>query len=130
MVRADAAEPVSVCVKFTAEERHLLVRRAREAGLPLVDYIRTRVLAEAGCEEQVLRHLVEELTRVAEYNRQAVADWESEAGEGASEKPSAQRDRIAKEVRESLTRQEIATLAEFFKPAFDAGLWPGPREKS
>jgi len=98
------------------------MRRARDAGLPLADFIRERVLAEAGCEEQVLRHLVEELIRVAEDNRRA--DRESEAAERSLESPSAQRDRIVKEVRESLTQQEIATLAEFFKPAFDAGLWP------
>lgn len=48
----------------------------------------------------------------------------------ALENPGAQRDRIVKEVRESLTQQEIATLAEFFKPAFDAGLWPEPSDAS
>ncbi|WP_202843209.1 hypothetical protein [Luteimonas saliphila] len=117
-------------MKYSAEERDLLVRRARDAGLPLNDYIREQVLAEAGCEEQVLRHLVEELTRVAEDNRRAVAEGGAEAEEGTSERPSTQRDRIAKEVRESLAQQEIAALAEFFKPAFDAGRWPGVKAES
>lgn len=126
MARADAAEPASVCVKFSAEERRLLMRRASDAGLPLADFIRERVLAEAGCEEQVLRHLVEELTRVAEDNRRA--HREPEAAEMSLENLGARRDRIVKEVRKSLTQQEIAILAEFFKPAFDAGLWPEPSD--
>lgn len=130
MIRADAAEPVPVCVKFSAKERRLLAHRAHAAGLPLVAYIRERVLAEAGCEDHVLLHIVEELATVARDNRRAAEKLESEAKKGASQNPSAQRDRIAMEVRESLTQQEIVCLAEFLKPAFDAGLWPLLRETS
>src|SRR5690606_38314270 len=114
MVRA-AAAPASVCVKFSAAEVRLLARRARDADRPLADYIRERVLAEASCEEQVLRYLVEQLAKVAEDNQRAVADRESRAEEGSLEASDAQRDRIVKEVRESLTQHEIAVLAKFFK---------------
>jgi hypothetical protein len=41
------------------------------------------------------------------------------------ETPHARRDRFIKEVRDSLTERELEALAQFFKPGFDAGPWPG-----
>lgn len=130
MSRASSSYDAVINVKCSAAEKRLLIRRARDADLPLVDYIRGRVLAEAGCEKQILCYLVEELASVAEDNRRAGTGPVAEAEEGCSESASAQRDRIVREVRESLTQEEIARLAEFFKPAFDAGLWSEPSDAS
>lgn len=128
MARDRAAESAPVSVNFSAAEKRMLTRCARDAGQTLGEYIRERVLSEAGCEEQILRVLANEVTRTAEDARRAVAEGQAqtEASIGEpQESREAQRDRIAKEVRESLTQRELDALARFFKPAFDAGLWPG-----
>lgn len=129
MARARAAETAPVSVNLSAAEKRMLMRRSKDAGQTLAEYIRERVLAEACCEEQVLRFLADELNRNAEDARRAVAKGQSQAGaniEEPRESPAAQRDRIAKEVRESLTQHELDVLARLLKPAFDAGLWPEP----
>lgn len=104
----------------------MLMRRARDSGQTLAEYIRERVLAEAGCEEQVFRLLADELTRVAGETKRAIAEGRSPAAKAKEirESPEAQRHRIMKEIRESLTQRELDALARLLKPAFDAGLWP------
>lgn len=133
MARARAAETAPVSVNFSAAEKRMLMRRSKDAGQTLPEYIRERVLAEASCEEQVLRFLDDELTRTAKDARRAVAKQQTQGEasiEESRESPEAQRDRIAKEVRESLTQRELGALARLLKPAFDAGLWPEPPSAS
>ena len=130
MARARAAaDTAAISVNFSAAEKRMLTRRSRDAGQPLAEYIRECVLVEAGCEEQILRFLADELTRTAEDARRAVAEGQvqTEASiEECHESPVAQRNRIAKEARGSLTQRELDSLARFFNPAFDARLWPEP----
>lgn len=127
MARSSATKTLPISVNFSAAEKRMLTRRSRDAGQTLAEYIRERVLAEADCEEQVLRFLANELTRTADEARRVVAEGQAQT-EASIEEPQesreAQRDRIAKEVRESFTQRELDALARLFKPAFDAGLWP------
>lgn len=127
MARGRATKTAPVSVNFSAAEKSMLSHRARDAGQTPGEYIRERVLAEADCEEQILRFMADELTRTAEDAKRVVAEGrardESDVEE-PWESPEAQRGRIAKAVRESFTQRELDALARLFKPAFDAGLWP------
>lgn len=128
MARPSATETTPISVNFTAAEKRMLMQRSRETGQILAEYIRERVLAEVSCEEQVLRFLADELTQIAKKARRVVAAGQAQidvSTEELEESLEAQRARIVKEVRESLSEQQIDALAHFLKPAFDAGLWPG-----
>ncbi len=46
------------------------------------------------------------------------------------ELPEQQRARIAKEVRASLSDEQIKALTHFLNPAFEQGLWPGPMPRN
>lgn len=116
----------AVTVRFSSTEKQGLEQLANLYGQTLAEYIRERVLAESGREEQVLRLLFDELASAAKAADQtklkALVD---EAPEQLTETSQAQRERIMKEVRASLTDAEIEGLRRFFQPAFDKGLWPG-----
>ena len=116
----------SIAVTFTPEEKRKLVQLAGISSQSLADYIRERVLAESRAEEEVIGFLLNELAAAAmsavcaEIGQSARED----AGEPV-ESRERQRDRIAKEVRASLSDDEIDALSQFLKPAFEQGLWPG-----
>lgn len=127
MTRTSATEAASISVNFSVAEKNTLTRRARMGGQTLNEYIRERVLTEAGCEEQVLRFLMDELTRVADENRQAVAEEKAKAKASANksqESREAKTARIAKEMRESFTQAELDAGARVLKIAFDPRPWP------
>lgn len=122
-----STEPVTVT--FTVNEKRRLERVARDFGQTLDEYIRERVLAESSCEEQVLRFLADELAATAQQAEQALARMRSEEDpRKPAEMPQEEADRIVREVRASLKEEELDALARFFKPAFDAGLWPSRTE--
>ncbi|MCD9006303.1 hypothetical protein LDO31_08655 [Luteimonas sp. XNQY3] len=116
-----------IVVTFTSEERHKLAQLSELSGQSLADYIRERVLAESRAEEEVIRFLLNELVAAAmSAERAGIAQ---SAQEGARESVASldrQRDRrIAKEVRASLSDEQIDALAQFLSPAFEQGLWSG-----
>ena len=114
----------SIAIGFSAEERHRLAHLASLSGQSLSEYIRERVLAESRCEEQILRFLSGELSTIARAAKEATAPPALEDATRPAETPQAQRERLVKEVRDSLAEGELEALAQFFKPGFDAGLWP------
>src|SRR5690606_21758431 len=110
-------------VTFTREEKRRLVRLADIGGQSLADYIRERVLAESRAEEEAIRFLLNEVA-VAAMAAQRAQSGQS-GREGASEpveSPKRQRDRIAKEVRASLSGEQIDALSRMLAPAFNQGL--------
>lgn len=121
----------TVAVRFSSEEKRRLEQLAGQFGHTLAEYIRDRVLAESSCEEQVLRFLADELTAKMKKTEQAFEQMQSaRPPQKPSETPEEQKARIVKEVRDSLTEEELDALAHFFKPTFDAGIWPsGAKEE-
>ena len=126
MTRASATETTAVSVSFSAAEKRMLERRARAAGQTLDEYIRERVIAESGCEEQVFGFLVDELVEVGERTRQAIAVQDAASSDEPGGSREARRARIAKEIRQSLTQRELDALTSLFKSARDARLEPAP----
>ncbi|WP_202843459.1 hypothetical protein [Luteimonas saliphila] len=59
------AQNETVAVTFTREEKRKLVRLAGIGGQSLADYIRERVLAESGAEEEVILFLLNEVAAAA-----------------------------------------------------------------
>lgn len=107
------AQNESIAISFTPEEKRKLVQLAGITGQSMADYIRERVLAESRAEEEVIGFLLNELAAAA------MSAVRAEIGQSAREdagepvdSPERQRDRIAKEVRASLSE-------------FEQGLWPG-----
>lgn len=133
MTLSSVTKTAPVSVNFSAAEKRMLMLRARSAGQTLGEYIRERVVVESGPFEQVLRFLAEELALVGDQARQAVTAQQAESA-GSSGHPresrEAQRARIAKEVRETLTQNELDALASLFRPAFDAPLGLTPPKHS
>lgn len=121
----------SVKVAFTSEEKRKLVEFARIEDLSLADYIRKRVLAECRVEDEVFHLLLNDLARAAMSLQRAGIEQPDPEGAGAPlELPEQQRARIAKEVRASLSGEQIEALSQFLKPAFERGLWPGPMPRN
>ena len=117
----------SVKVAFTSEEKRKLVESARIEGRSLVDYIRERVLAECRVEDEMFHLLLDDLARAAAPLQGAgVGQPDPEDASTPLELPGQQRARIAKEVRASLSGEQIEALSNFLNPAFEQGLWPGP----
>ena len=117
----------SVKVAFTSEEKRKLVDSARIVGRSLADYIRERVLAECRVEDEVVHLLLNDVARAAMPLRCVgigQSDWDDASA--PLELPEQQRARIAKEVRASLSGEQIEALSQFLNPAFERGLWPGP----
>lgn len=115
----------SVRISFTAEEKRKLVESARIEGRSLADYICERVLAECRLEDEVF---LNDLARVAMPLRRAGTGQldPDDTTSAPQELPEQQRDRMAKEVRASLSREQIEALSQFLNPAFERGLWPAP----
>lgn len=121
MARARPTTSIAIGVEFSAEELRLLERRARDAGQTTAAYVHKQVVAEVGCEEDVLRLLVEEMARIKEAGKRAIAR-DRQRAQMPIESLEAQKARILKEVRQSLSPNELDAMIRFFKPAFDAGL--------
>lgn len=121
----------SVKVAFTSEEKRKLVESARMEGRSLADYIRERVLAECRVEDEVFHLLLDDLARAAMPLQRAGTDQPDADDAGApQELPEQQHARIAKEVRASLSGEQIEALSQFLNPAFERGLWPGPMPRN
>ena len=117
----------SVRVAFTAEEKRKLVESACIEGRSLADYIRERVLAECRVEDEVFRLLLNELARAAmPLQRAGTGQPDPDDASAPQELPEQQRARIVKEVRASLSGEQIEALSRFLSPAFEQGLWAGP----
>ena len=121
----------SVKVAFTSEEKRKLVESARMEGRSLADYIRERVLAECRVEDEVFHLLLNDLAR-ATMPLHGVGTDQPDPGDvsAGQELPEQQRARIAKEVRASLSGEQIEALSQFLNPAFERGLWPGPMPRN
>lgn len=101
-------------MSFTVNEKRRLECLAMGFGQTLSEYIRERVLAESGCEEQVLRFLADQLTATGREARESLARMHSEEGAHTRiETAQEDRDRIVKEVRDSLSAEELEALARF-----------------
>lgn len=114
----NAKENSTVSVTFSADQRAMLTRRAHDAGQSIDEYIRERVLEETTSGEQALRFLVEELTKVADENRQALPETKPLADTGTKdhrETDEARRARIAREVRDSFTQHELAERRKLWR---------------
>ena len=121
----------SVKVAFTSEEKRKLVEFARLEGRSLADYIRERVLAECRVEDEVLHLLLSDLARAAmPLQRVGTGQPDPDDASAPQELPEQQRARIAKEVRASLSGEQIEALSQFLNPAFEQGLWPGPMPRN
>lgn len=121
----------SVRVVFTSEEKRKLVDSARMEGRSLADYIRERALAECRVEDEVLHLLLNDLARAAISLQGAGAGQpDPDDASARQELPDQQRARIAKEVRASLSGEQIEALSQFLNPAFEQGLWPGPMPRN
>ena len=121
----------SVRVAFTSEEKRKLVEFARLEGRSLADYIRERVLAECRVEDEVLHLLLSDLARAAmPLQRVGTGQPDPDDASAPQELPEQQRARIAKEVRASLSGEQIEALSQFLSPAFERGLWPGPMPRN
>lgn len=120
------AQSESIAISFTPEEKRKLVQLAGITGQSMADYIRERVLAESRAEEEVIGFLLNELAAAAmsAVRAEIGQSAQEDAGEPV-ESPERQRDRIAKEVRASLSEEEIDALSQFMTPSFEQGLWPG-----
>ena len=117
----------SVKVTFTSEEKRKLVESARVEGRSLADYIRERVLAECRVEDEMFHLLLDDLARAAAPLQGAgIGQPDPEDASTPLELPEQQRARIAKEVRASLSDEQIEALSKFLNPAFERGLWPDP----
>lgn len=115
----------ALTVTFSPHEACKLEELASLAGQTPEDYVRARALSEARIEEQILRFLSGELTALSQRVIEVRGEHAVEGSREREETPHAQKARIVKEVRASLTDAELATLAEFFRPAFGAELKPG-----
>lgn len=121
----------SVRVAFTAEEKRKLVESARIEGRSLSDYIRERVLAECRVEDEVFHLLLNDLARAAmPLQRAGTGQPDPEDASAPQELPEQQRARIVKEVRASLSGEQVEALSQFLSPAFERGLWPGPMPRN
>lgn len=121
----------SVRVAFTSEEKRKLVESARIEGRSLADYIRERALAECRVEDEVLHFLLNDLARAAmPLQRAGTGQPDPDDASAPQELPEQQRARIAKEVRASLSGEQIEALSQFLNPAFERGLWPGPAPRN
>lgn len=121
----------SVKVAFTSEEKRKLVESARTEGRSLADYIRERVLAECRVEDEVFHLLLNDLAR-ATMLLHGVGTDQPDPGDvsAGQELPEQQRARIAKEVRASLSGEQVEVLSNFLNPAFEQGLWPSPMPRN
>ena len=107
-------------VAFTSEEKRKLLESARMEGRSLTDCIRDRVLAECRAEDEVFHLLLADLARAAMPLQYAgTGQPDSEDAGPALEQPEQQRARIAKEVRASLSDEQIQALFLFLSPAFE-----------
>ena len=121
----------SVRVAFTSEEKRKLVESARVEGRSLADYIRERILAECRVEDEMFHLLLDDLARAAAPLQGAgIGQPDPEDASTPLELPGQQRARIAKEVRASLSGEQIEALSQFLSPAFERGLWPGPMPRN
>ncbi|WP_202151427.1 hypothetical protein [Stenotrophomonas maltophilia] len=118
-------------VAFTSEEKRKLVECARIEGESLADYIRERVLSECRVEDEVFHLLLNDLARIAmPLQRARTGQPDPDDAIARQELPEQQRARIAKEVRASLSGEQIEALSQFLNPAFEQGLWPGPMPRN
>lgn len=121
----------SVKVAFTSEEKRKLVESAHTEGRSLADYIRERVLAECRVEDEVFHLLLNDLARATmPLHGVGTAQPDPYDVNARQELPEQQRARIAKEVRASLSDEQIEALSHFLNPAFEQGLWPGPMPRN
>lgn len=121
----------SVRVAFAAEEKRKLVESARIEGRSLSDYIRERVLAECRVEDEVFHLLLNDLARAAmPLQRARTGQPDPDDASAPQELPEQQRARIVKEVRASLSGEQVEALSQFLSPAFEQGLWPGPMPRN
>lgn len=116
MARARAAtETVRVSMRVTPAQKRELIRRARDSGQSVSAYVLERVLAHADCEEEVFRFMAEELSAIASRAKEVMKPDVVLAGE-AVELPDERDQRIAAEVRASLTVEDVEALRRLFAP--------------